>query len=173
MNLRTDRLLLVPLGPQYLMSTHEYAGDLDNTKYMVYLPNADIGETMRFLEKAQKEWQKSTPDFYEFAILLDGAHIGAVSIYIKEYNAEGEIGWIISKKYWGCGYAPEAARAVINFAIRELKVRRFIAHCDSENTNSYKVMEKLGMSLAGKTKGRKNKSSDEDREELLYILEIG
>ena len=39
----TERLLLVPLGPQYLISTHEYASDYENTKYMVNLPNADIG----------------------------------------------------------------------------------------------------------------------------------
>ncbi len=57
-------------------------------------------------------------------------------------------------------------------AIYELKVRKFIAHCDSENISSYRVMEKLGMFLTSKTKGRRNKFSDEDREELMYSLEI-
>jgi hypothetical protein len=33
-------------------------------------------------------------------------------------------------------------------------------------------MEKLGMSLVGKTQGRRNKLSDEDREELMYSLEV-
>ena len=61
---------------------------------------------------------------------------------------------------------------IINFAKQELKIRRFIAHCDGENISSYRVMEKLGMSLTDKINGRKNKSSDEDREELTYLLEI-
>lgn len=172
MNIYTKRLLLVPLSPQYLISTHKYASDIDNTRYMVHLPNSDISETKSFLEKVHAEWQKYNPQFYEYAILLDNEHIGAVSIYLNNDNAEGELGWIISKKYWGNGYAEEAAREIINFAIQELKVSKFIAHCDSENISSYKVMEKLGMSLACKTRGRRNKSSDADREELMYILEI-
>lgn len=172
MNRYTDRLKLVPLGLQYLISTHEYASDLDNTKYMIHLPNTDIMETKSFLDKVQAEWQKCNPSYYEFAVLLEEVHIGAISIYLNKDNAEGEIGWIISKKYWGNGYAVEAAREIINFAIRELKVGKFIAHCDSENISSYRVMEKLGFSLADKIKGRKNKSSSEDREELMYLLEI-
>lgn len=172
MNIHTKRLLLAPLGPEYLLSTHNYASDIDNTKYMVHLPNTDISETKSFLDRTQAEWQKCNPQFYEYAILLENEHIGAVSIYINEDNNEGELGWIISKKYWGYGYAAEAAREIINFAIHKLKVRKFIAHCDSENISSYRVMEKLDMSLVSKTQGRRNKLSDEDREELMYSLEI-
>lgn len=172
MNMHTERLLLVPLGPQYLISTHEYASDFDNTKYMVHLPNTDISDTESFLDKVNAEWQKYSPQFYEYAILLENEHIGAVSIYINKDNSEGELGWIISKNYWGNGYAAEAAREIINFSIQVLKVSKFIAHCDSENISSYRVMEKLCMSLACKTSGRRNKSSDEDRLELKYSLEI-
>nr|WP_308742730.1 GNAT family N-acetyltransferase [uncultured Anaerocolumna sp.] len=172
MNIHTKRLLLEPLGSRHLISTHKYASDFDNTKYMVYLPNTDIRETESFLERVQAEWEKYNPQFYEFAILLDNKHIGAVSIYINNENAEGELGWIICKEFWGNGYASEAAGAIINFAIQELKIRKFIAHCDSENVSSSRVMEKLGFSLVERANGRKNKSSDEDKEELMYSLEI-
>lgn len=172
MNIHTERLLLLPLGPKYLMSTHKYASDFDNTKYMIRLPNADISETKSFLERVQEEWQKFNPQFYEFAVLIDSEHIGAVSIYFSKESVAWEIGWIINKKYWGNGYAEEAAKGIMNFAIQELEVRKFIAHCDSENISSYRVMEKLGMSLVSKTQGRRNKSSSEDREELMYLLEI-
>jgi RimJ/RimL family protein N-acetyltransferase len=87
-------------------------------------------------------------------------------------NAEGELGWIINKKYWGNGYAEEAAKEILNFAIKELKVRKFVAHCDSENISSFRVMKKIGMSLVSKSQGRRNKSSNEAREELMYTLEI-
>lgn len=172
MNIHTERLLLAPLGLQYLMSTHKYSSDFDNTKYITCLPNDDISETKSFLERVQKEWQKLSPQFYEYAILLDGEHIGAVSIYINKDNEEWDIGWIIDKKYWGNGYAEEAAKGIMNFAIEELKVRKFVAHCDSENISSSRVMEKLGMSLVSKTQGRRNKLFSEDREELMYSFEI-
>ena len=64
------------------------------------------------------------------------------------------------------------AKGILNFAIQELRLRKFVAHCDSENISSYRVMERLGMSLVSKLQGRRNKSSKEDREELMYSLEI-
>ncbi len=172
MHIYTKRLLLVPLGQQFLISTHKYASDIENTKYMVHLPNFNLDETRNFLDRVEAEWQKQWPEFYELAILIDHEHIGAISLYRNEDYTEGELGWIISKEHWGNGYASEAAQALIDFGMQELKIRRFIAHCDSENVNSYKVMEKLGMSFESKTRGRKNKGSDEDREELMYSLEI-
>ena len=172
MKIQTKRLLLVPLGPQYLRSTHNYASDHDTTKYMIHLPNNDISETKSFLDKVHIEWQKLSPQFYEYAILLGGEHIGAVSLYLDKENTEGELGWIISKQYWGNGFATEAASELINYAAQELKVTRFIAHCDSENIGSYRVMEKLGMVLVERTRGRRNKLSDEDREEFMYSLEM-
>lgn len=57
MEIRTNRLLLVPLGPQYLESTYRYSGDIDNAKYMVYLPDTNISETESFLNRVHSEWQ--------------------------------------------------------------------------------------------------------------------
>lgn len=172
MKIHTKRLLLVPLRLQFLITTHRYSSDLENTKYMVYLPNINIEETKSFLVSAEAEWQKHRPLFYEYAILINNEHIGAVSLYLNEDYLVGELGWIISKDYWGNGYATEAAEAMIDFGLKNLNIHRFIAHCDSENINSYRVMEKLGMSLESKTRGRKNKLSDEDREDLMYSLDI-
>lgn len=172
MDLHTDSLLLVPHGPQYLISTHNYAGDIENTKYMMHLPNKDINETKEFLEMVQEEWQKKEPEFYEFAVLLENEHIGAVGIYLDKDTSTGELGWIINKKHWSKGYATQAARVVMDYAVKELKVKRIMAHCDSENISSSKVMIKLGLEFVEITGGRKNRSSDEERKELTYSLDI-
>lgn len=172
MKLHTERLVLVPLGLNYLQSTHEYSSDIENTKLMVYLPDHSMEETKEFLEQVQTEWQKENPEFYELAVLLENDHIGAIGLYLDKERHTGELGWIINKRYWGHGYATEAAKEVMNFGIGELKLKKIIAHCDSENSSSYKVMQKLGLSLVSITKGRKNKSSDEEREEMLYSLNI-
>jgi RimJ/RimL family protein N-acetyltransferase len=34
-----------------------------------------------------------------------------------------------------------------------IKYKKFIAHCDRENVNSYRVMEKLGMKFICKSQG--------------------
>ena len=69
MEINTERLILKPLGIEYLESVHEYSSDLENTRYMINLPNETLEETRDFLQKAENEWQCDTTSFYEFAII--------------------------------------------------------------------------------------------------------
>ncbi len=72
------KITLEPLGLKHLKTVHEYASDLENTRYMVHLPNETVEETKAFLEQKEAEWQKEVPGSYEFAVLLGDVHIGAV-----------------------------------------------------------------------------------------------
>lgn len=122
------------------------------------------------MKKSDAEWAKRVPSYYEFAILFEGKHVGAVSIYLDDERTTGEFGWILNKNYWGKGIATEAAKALFDFGINGLGIKCFHAHCDSENVGSFKVMEKLGMKRISCEGGRKNKSSDEERYEFLYEM---
>lgn len=170
------RLTLAPLTTRYLHTVNEYATDPENTRFMKFLPNDSIDETLEFLKNSEAEWQKEHPEFFEFVILLgdnEGEQIGAVSLYLDEEDpTKAEFGWILNKKYWRQGYAFEAAKAVMDYAIQNLGVRHFIAHCDSENVGSYKVMEKLGMKRTSECGGRRNRQSEEERREFQYEKEI-
>ena len=170
--IHTDRLTLKPLGIKYLETVNEYASDPENTKYMLFLPSDNIESTAEFLRGCDELWNDDNNEDYECAVILDNIQIGAVSLYVEEGKAE--FGWILNKKYWGNGYLTEAAIALREYAINNLGIKNFIAHCDSENVASYKVMERLGMSFVEKTGGRKNKltPAGEERFELLYALNI-
>ena len=170
MEIRTPRLVLKPMSMACLASTHAYASDLENTKYMMWLPNDTLEETAQFIRDAEAEWQKAAPAYWELAIFLGDAHIGAVSLYRQDAPDTAELGWILHRAHWGQGYAAEAARGLIDYAAKHWGIRRFIAHCDGENTGSRRVMEKLGMRFAGSAGGRKNRASDEERTELTYAL---
>jgi ribosomal-protein-alanine N-acetyltransferase len=56
-----------------------------------------------------------------------------------------EIGWRIAHEYWGRGYAPEAARAALDFGFTRQRLDEIVAFAVVENTKSRRVMEKLGM----------------------------
>ena len=172
MEIRTERLVLVPHGTRFLDSTYEYASDLENTRYMINLPTDSLEDTREYLEYVEGEWAKEIPLLYEFAITYDNQHVGSVGIDVDEARTTAEFGWCLSKKYWNRGFTTEAAKAVFEFAINELGVKHFIAHCDSENVASYSVMEKLGMERKDCYGGRKNRASDEERMELLYELQL-
>ena len=168
--IQTERLVLRPFELSDLKTTHEYASDITNTVYMMHLPNNTIQETENFLIRITDEWAKEIPQFYEFAILLSDNHIGGVSVSLNESRQHGELGWIIHKAYQGNGYATEAAKAVFDFAVNNLKVKKVIAHCDYRNKASIRVMLKIGLVLERNDGIRQYKNGDEDIQELMYSL---
>lgn len=173
MILTTERLTLRPSGPEYLHSTWRYSSDPENTRYMMNLPNDTIEECADYLLNAEAEWRKPCPMNCDFAILKDGEHIGGINLFMEEGKpTEAELGWILRKDCWGKGYATEAARALVRYAKEQRGITRLSAHCDGENAASARVMEKLGMQLVHRERGRRNKGSAEDREELTYTMDI-
>ena len=169
MEIRTPRLTLRPVTAADLATTHAYAGDLENTRFMMFLPYADEAETAAFLLDAQAQWRMDAPERYEFAVCLEGTHIGGLTLYMQEDRTEAELGWVLHKAYWRKGYVTEAALALMDFA-RFLGVTRIFACCDSENVASYKTMEKLGMRLCGKGTRTNRSMGDETRIELIYDI---
>ena len=56
-----------------------------------------------------------------------------------------EIGWRLDKKYWGQGYATEAAHASLKFAFETLAIDEVVAFTAVINKRSQLVMECIGM----------------------------
>jgi RimJ/RimL family protein N-acetyltransferase len=79
----------------------------------------------------------------------DGALIGDVGIVPVDMpirdNPPVEIGWLLGKQYWGRGYAPEAAKAWIDYAFTTLNLPEIVAWTAVTNLPSQRVMQKLGM----------------------------
>jgi RimJ/RimL family protein N-acetyltransferase len=60
-----------------------------------------------------------------------------------------EIGWRLAKKYWGCGYATEAAQAALEVAFEQLHLTQVYAFTAVNNLRSRAVMERLNMLDSG------------------------
>ncbi len=172
MEIRTQRLLLRPIGANDLATTQEYASDPENCRYMIFLPSDSEQGTLSYLKDAENEMKKPSPDYYEMAVIYENRHIGCVSLYLNDTHDSAEIGYTINKRWWRQGFGYEAASALIGYARQELGLRHFVAHCDKENTGSRRIMEKLGMVRTDEHGGRKNKLSDEERREYVYELEL-
>ena len=56
-----------------------------------------------------------------------------------------EIAWRLMPAYWGRGYAAEGARASLRFAFEELALPEVVSFTVVANTNSRRVMERIGM----------------------------
>lgn len=62
-------------------------------------------------------------------------------------SAEVGLFWAIDPAHQRRGYASEAARALIDYAFRELKLMRIIATTEYDNLASQAVMRKVGMRI--------------------------
>jgi RimJ/RimL family protein N-acetyltransferase len=80
-----------------------------------------------------------------------GQFVGRVGFLNPEGWPAFELGWTLSRKFWGRGYATEAARRALAYAFDELDKDHVISLIDPRNTNSIKVAERLGERVEGKT----------------------
>lgn len=98
--------------------------------------------------------QKEQPRIkFQLAVVLKSSQqlIGNCGIRMKSAGAyEGDIGYELSSKHWGHGYATEAARAMVAFGFTELKLHRIWSWCIAENVGSVRVLQKLGMQPEGR-----------------------
>ena len=149
-------------------STFAYSSDFENTHYMLMVPNKTIEETREFLVKCIAEYEKENPEYLSFAVVLDNQHIGEVFAYLSE--KEADIGWLINKRYWGNGYATEAAKLLVEYIKKELHRTDIVAYCDARNIASQKVMKNIGMEFAGSNGIRTYEEAVEAWEEVKYQL---
>lgn len=63
----------------------------------------------------------------------------------KEY----EIGFHLLPEFWKRGYATESSRAVIKYAFTVLKAEKLFAGHNPNNSNSFRVLNKLGFEYIG------------------------
>ena len=95
-----------------------------------------------------------------FALEYKGKVIG--SLGIEEYSEENyteldalqgrEIGYVLSKAYWGQGLMPEAVKAVINWLFHEVRLDFIIVGHFDRNAQSRRVIEKCGFQYIKTTK---------------------
>ncbi|KKB34410.1 spermidine N1-acetyltransferase [Bacillus thermotolerans] len=64
-------------------------------------------------------------------------------------HSKAEIGYDISKAFWGKGYATEAISSLMDYAFTSLKLNRVEAKVVPENIPSIKVLEKLNFTYEG------------------------
>lgn len=91
--------------------------------------------------------------WYAVWVIEDRTGVMLGDLSFKGLAADGmaEIGYGILKEYWGCGYATEAVRTVVQWAARQPGVTRIEAETAPDNAGSQRVLEKCGFVPNGVT----------------------
>ncbi len=70
-------------------------------------------------------------------------------IPIDGVGPEIEMGWRLNRKSWGKGYATEAAKVILQYALEHLDLQEIVADINKHNRGSIRVAEKLGFTNEG------------------------
>ncbi|MEL6133116.1 MAG: GNAT family N-acetyltransferase [Bacteroidota bacterium] len=105
------------------------------------------------IEKFRAHQDKYGFTYFAVDELAGDLALGFVGLFSQDYEAPFtpcvDIGWRLRKQYWGRGYAPEAAKACLDFAFQFLGLKEVIATTPHINLPSRRVMEKIGMTYQG------------------------
>ena len=150
MELHTPRLLIREFAPGDEADVHEYASDPEVVRFMPWGPNTPE-QSRQFFDRRLAPHPDPRWEF-ELAIVLKSEEkvVGGVGLRIRNFtHREGDIGYVLNRRYWNRGIITEAARAMLDFGFGDLGLHRIYATCDPENRGSARVMEKLGMKYEG------------------------
>lgn len=147
--LESDRLILRPWRATDAEALFAYASDPDVGPAAGWMPHASLEESARIIRDIL-----AVPE--SFAIVIKDREpadeaVGAISLKIGTASSlaigsdEAELGYWIAKPLWGRGYMPEAVRAVMEHAFRDLRLSRIWGGYYEPNEQSRRVMEKTGL----------------------------
>lgn len=149
--IETPRLILRDFVPGDWKAVHEYASDPQVVRYVPWGPNT-VPQTKSFIRMARK-WDREKPrKQYDLAIVLRSENrlIGAIGIQIQSaIHRKAYLGYCLNRKYWGKGYATEAAKSLVEFGFSRLRLHRICATCNARNKASARVLIKVGMRREG------------------------
>ncbi|MGD0715770.1 MAG: GNAT family N-acetyltransferase [Gaiellaceae bacterium] len=152
--LETERLVLRLPRLEDVDDLLEFVGD-DEVMQWIGGEAGDRAAAVESVERSIGRWELNRVG--PFAVLLDGHVIGRVGLLVWDTrtwetssyeeageHAQTELGWALTRRHWGHGYATEAARAVRDWAYAECDVERLISLIAPDNVRSIRVAEKLG-----------------------------
>lgn len=123
-----------------------------NKEVQQYIDHLD--EYLEIEMEKQKAYIKNVYSFYGYGlwgVFEKGTNtlIGRCGIENKtiDKKSEIELSYLLDRSHWGCGYAIECCKAVLDYAVTELDINRIVAIIAKENIRSINIAKKLGMVL--------------------------
>jgi RimJ/RimL family protein N-acetyltransferase len=157
--IETARLRLRPLTVEDAPEVARLAGRKEIADTMISIPHP-------FSEVQARGWitrqlsSEDPPPQLVFAVTTktDSQLVGTIALREISYeHGQAELGFWIAIDSWGCGFAAEAAGAVVRYAFAELGLNRICAHHMVRNPASGRVLKRIGMKREGVLRQRVRK----------------
>jgi [ribosomal protein S5]-alanine N-acetyltransferase len=141
---KTPRLVIREMTPEDAERVFDLNSDPEVIRYTGDPPFKSVDEARSFLESYD---HYRLYGFGRWAVELkdDGAFIGWCGLKYSPEIDENDLGYRLMKRYWGQGFATEAARACLDLGFSRFSMQVIVGRTMPENIGSNRILEKLGM----------------------------
>ncbi|MTE27755.1 GNAT family N-acetyltransferase [Winogradskyella ouciana] len=151
--LETKRLILRPINENDAQNFYEMDS---NPKVHIYLGNNPVTSIKQSKSKIEGVLQQYK-DFGVGRLAMEkkdtGEFIGWSGLkFERELRKEFDyydLGYRLKEKFWGNGYATEAAIASLDYGFNDLKLKEICAAADVNHIASNTILKKIGMQPSG------------------------
>jgi RimJ/RimL family protein N-acetyltransferase len=154
MTIQTENLIIAPHLPRHLRALIRSEKEFEDTTGLRVadgIREQFLSASVEFIRRVENGKQ-ADPWLFGFGVIhkADNVLIGTCG-FPGPPDADGmaEIAYGIAPSYQRRGYATEAARALIEFATRDARVKTIRAHTLAEPNPSTRVLEKCGFRKVG------------------------
>jgi len=145
--IETNRLHLRPINHSDAVDIFDYRSLPEVYKYQSWIPTskADVEE---FIEQKVEKVPNIPDTWYQLAIISKEHEqlVGDIGIhFLDSKDQKVEIGYTLSPKFQGKGYATEAVTGAIDYLFKTLRKESIFASVDPHNQRSINLLERIGM----------------------------
>lgn len=145
MILDTDRLILRELSPEDAPFILELVNEPSWLRFIGDRGVRDLDGARAYLQKGPiAMYARHGFGLYKVALKEDGTPMGMCGLVKRDGLPDADIGFAFFPRFWGRGYAHEAALAVLSYSRTKLGLKRILAIVNPDNHSSIKLIEKLG-----------------------------
>ena len=145
----TARLLLRPFRTEDAEPLFHILGEEGVLRYFPSPDPPPLDRVERFVIRQLQHWEEHGFGWWAVEPRDEARLIGWNGLQYLPETDEVEVAFLLSRPYWGRGLAAEGARAGLHFGFAQLGIEQIVAIVHRENRASQRVIEKLGMTMAG------------------------
>lgn len=145
--LSTERLALRPFNMGDAPNLFKIVQETDIFRYFPNQTAWEMEKVERNIKYQIDQWQLHGYGQMAVTLAETGRLMGWCGLEFISETGETEVGYLLSKAFWGKGYATEAARESVRFGLETIGLKEIVGLTDPQNIASQKVLEKCGMAF--------------------------
>lgn len=151
--IKTQRLILRPVTLNDVQDFFEMDSNPEVHKYLGNQPVKSIEQSKIMIKAIIEQYQSNGLGRLAIITKETNQFVGWAGLKLEQNLRKTfdyyDIGYRLKQKFWGNGYATEAALAALNYGFKTLKLNKICGAADVNNLASNHILKKIGMQPQG------------------------